>query len=60
MRCANGFSMLVLVVARSGCACVQPPQTTYLETTENPAAQEEVRKRLGPPVTSGFKDGGPD
>jgi len=53
------LSMLVLAVARSGCACVQPPPAAYLETTEKPATQEEVRKRLGTLVMSGFKDGGP-
>ena len=53
-----GLSMLVLAVALSGCACVQPPPSADLETSENSATQEEVRKRLGPTVISGFKDGG--
>ena len=59
MRCAMGLSILILAVALSECACVQPPEAAYLETTENPTTQEEVRKRLGTLVMSGFKDGGP-
>ena len=58
MRCAMGLSMLVLAVALSGCACVQPPPAVYLDTTENPPTQEEVRQRVGTLVMSAFKDGG--